>query len=133
MKKTLISVDNLEEHLCTVCGGLHGDGALLTPGARDELARRGVRVVYGGGPQDGTCCKGAGRTACANVSDASRMPAPITTGATSASDAQGGAVAMLDMLVGVAALIKRECGVTDPDQLREMTINVVKTLQKHIN
>jgi hypothetical protein len=126
MKKTLISVDNLEEHLCAACGGLHADGALLTPGARDELARRGVSVVYRDGAQGGACCKGADRAACANAPGASGNPA------FAAPDAQGGAVSVQDMLVGVAALIKRECGVTDPDQLRDMSINILKTLQKHI-
>lgn len=123
MRKTLISIDMIEEHICGACGNLHAEGALITPGARDELARRGIRIVYGG-KERGEQCNGLASSFCAAASAAS--------GASGAFRAQEGTVTTQDMLVGVAALIQRECGVTDPDQLRDMTLNVVKTLQKNL-
>ena len=43
MKKELICVDNLDAFICKQDGKLYVDqGRILTPGAKDELARRGV-------------------------------------------------------------------------------------------
>ena len=63
MKKELISRDNLDSFINKDDGKLYlGSGRLLTPGAKDELARRNVAIVYGEPPasehtqQDGCGC-----------------------------------------------------------------------------
>ena len=122
MKKTLIRIDNLEGYICPAYGRLYAGGAILTPGARDALAKRNIRVVHGERPAADPCHEGAGHncSACAGNQSASNH------GGT--PDEQ----CIRDALIGVAAMIRREYGVTDPDQLRDMTLNVVRTLHKHI-
>ena len=51
MKKELITVDNVNNYICKQDGKLYVFGnRLLTAGAKDELGRRRVSVVYGPEP-----------------------------------------------------------------------------------
>ena len=53
MGKTLITLDNIDEFVC--CGKLAMDSTkIITAGARDELTKRGIEVVYG--EAEGQCC-----------------------------------------------------------------------------
>lgn len=110
MSKTLISVENIEQFVC--CGKLLMDSSkILTAGARDELSRRGVEVVYGEEGQT-CCCHGSGVTAAQ---------------ATSSLD-----VGQFDeeMLIGIAAIIRQHHGITDPDVLRKVTLETAAAIRK---
>ena len=51
MKKELITVDNVNNYICKQDGKLYVFGnRLLTAGAKDEMGRRRVTVVYGPEP-----------------------------------------------------------------------------------
>jgi protein-disulfide isomerase-like protein with CxxC motif len=66
MSKTLITVDNLQDYVHDNC--LHMDAnKILTAGARDELTRRGVHVVYDAEPAPCACL--AGEAAVATDTD----------------------------------------------------------------
>ena len=46
MKKVLVQADNLDEFICQEEATLYVDASMiLTPGAKDELLKRGVAVV----------------------------------------------------------------------------------------
>ena len=56
MSKTLITVDNLQDFIHDNRLNMDAD-KILTAGARDELTRRGVDVVYDAAPA-GACAAG---------------------------------------------------------------------------
>lgn len=63
MGKQLVCVDNLDSIICPTTGRAYADGSvILTPGAKDELSRRGVAIVYG--PRPATCPSGCTCPAC---------------------------------------------------------------------
>lgn len=121
MAKKRVGVDNLESFICKESGSLHMDGSLiLTPGARDELSRRGVAVVYGPRPESGSCAPAAG--ACPPGCTC----AACTAGAgTEASGAER-------LVLAVAGILKDRYGITDPGQLRTLSCHVVETIRKNI-
>ena len=48
MKKTLVEVKNLDEHICTKNNTIYLDGSIiLTPSAKDELNKRRIAIVNG--------------------------------------------------------------------------------------
>lgn len=109
MKKQLITVDNLAE-FCAPDGKLYLDGSkILTPGAKDELSRQHVEIVYGSNAP-GACPPGCTCPACS-----------------------GNAKPGLDsLMLGMAALLKTEYGVTDPEQLKALCLQAVKTIKENI-
>lgn len=107
MSKTLITVDTLEQFVC--CGTLLMDSTkILTPGARDELNRRGINIVWGE----------PGRTCCCCSSPAAA--APLSTPCDE------------ETLIGVAAIIKQHYGITDPDVLRKVTLETAAAISKGV-
>lgn len=115
MSKTLISINNIDQFIC--CNKLVVDSSrILTPGARDELTRRGVEVVYGEG---GCGCQSG---------------APCAAGTAGAGGAGGAGNAAAhydeDMLIGVAAIIKQHYGITDPEVLRKVTLETAAAIAK---
>lgn len=92
MSKTLITVDNLQDFIHDNRLNMDAD-KILTAGARDELTRRGVDVVY----------------------DAATTPADT------------------DLLVGVAAIIKQHYGITDPEDLKKVTLETVAAIGKGLH
>lgn len=116
MKKTLISVDNLDEFICGQSHKLYNDGTkILTAGAKDELSRRGISIVYG--PDPGAAHTPAPACGCAGKTCA--------TGASGSADFE-------QFVLGVAALLKKECGITDPGELRALSLQAVKTIKENI-
>ena len=114
MKKTLVGVHNLDDFICKECGAFYQDGSMiLTAGAKDELNRRGIRIQYGGAPA-GSCCAG---------------------GATPAVDAAGiaGAASLEDLLVELAVMIREQCGISDPEQLRDASLKALQTIKDNID
>ncbi len=114
MKKTLVGVHNLDDFICKECGAFYQDGSMiLTAGAKDELNRRGIRILYGGAPA-GSCCAG---------------------GAAPAVDAAGiaGAASLEDLLVELAVMIREQCGISDPEQLRDASLKALQTIKDNID
>ena len=52
MAKKLVGIDNLDAAICQASGKIYVDGSIiLTPGAKDELIKRGIPIVYGPKPE----------------------------------------------------------------------------------
>lgn len=107
MKKELISADQLESFTCLHGPRIYADPAhyILSPGAKDELAKRHIEIVYGPCPDYPSCGHQLGYQPAKGADD---------------------------FTISVAAVLKKEYGITDPNQLREMTLQVVKTLKDSI-
>lgn len=136
MAKELITADNVEQfvHDGKLC---MDNGKILTPGARDLLSKKHIEIVYGepcavsaaaqafvGQP----CCN---RTVAPAVAQAA---ATVTAGAQKATAAPAGTAACCngefdeDVLVGVAAIIKRHYNITNPEDLRRITLATVRAI-----
>lgn len=107
MKKELISASQLDSFTCLHGPRIYADPAhyILSPGAKDELTRRHIEIVYGPCPDYPSC------------------------GHTMGGQPSGG---VDDFTISVAAVLKKDYGISDPDKLREMTLQVVKTLKDSI-
>lgn len=106
MGKTLITFDNIDEFVC--CGKLAMDSSkIITAGARDELTRRGIEVVYGEA-EGQCCCHGQ-----AHVSHEAQYDE--------------------ELLVGVAAIIRQHYGITDPETLKKVTLETVAAIGKDLH
>ena len=107
MGKRLVGTDNLDAFICQEDATLYADQTIiLTPGARDELARRGVHVVYGPRPQT---------AACPHAPDAGACPPGLE-----------------GLLGTVAAILADKHGITDPEQLKAISHQVIKTIRENI-
>ena len=123
MKKELISTDNLDSFICKEDGKLYvGPGRLLTPGAKDELARRHVAIVYGEQPlpaiapqQEGCRCGCGSTTFYVGPEEGALKPKSLE-----------------QLARTVAAMLSKEYGVSDPEQLRELTVEALKTIKNNI-
>ena len=125
MKKELISVENLDAFICRQDGKLYvSRNRILTPGAKDELHRRGVSVVSGEDPapavQPQAACRGgcgAGKTFFVGPEEGT----PFTT-----------ASSLESLSIAVASMLRKQYGVTDPEQVRSMTVEALKTIRDNI-
>ena len=122
MKKELISRDNLDSFINKDDGKLYlGSGRLLTPGAKDELVRRNVAIVYGEPPsseqaqQDGCRCGCGSTTFYVGPEQGTVQPKSLE-----------------QLARTVAAMLSREYGVTDPEQLKNLTVEALKTIKNNI-
>lgn len=129
MKKTLISVDNLDEHICRELGRLYVDGnMILTAGARDELTRRGIAIVRSadaGAEHAAAPCKAPAKTGAACAAGGHGQEGCHENGHGEALPAE-----VEDVLVGVASILKQECGINDPEELKTATLRVFKALRQ---
>lgn len=121
MKKTLITVDNLDGHICSADGRLYaGKDTILTAGAKDELSRRHVEVVYGEAPA--SCTAGA----AADEAAAGNPPAPCCAAAT-ASRING-----IEGLVGtVSSMLRGKYGISDPKLLASLTAEALLIMRRN--
>lgn len=127
MKKELICVENLDAFICKQDGKLYLDqGRILTPGAKDELAKRGVSIVYGPEPAPesapaASCrgCCGTGRTFSVGPEKEASSPVVMTK-------------SLESLAIAVASMLRKQYGVTNPEQLRAMTIEALKTIKDTI-
>ena len=109
MGKTLITIDNLDQFIHS--NKLVMDSAkILTPGARDELCKRGVQISY-----DEAAAHHCGHGECAQHAH------------------DGHDEHCDDLLIGVAAIIKPHYGITDPDELRKVTLETVAVIGKSLH
>lgn len=110
MKKTLIEKGNIESFICQANGAIYVDNTmLLTPGAKDELSKRKIKIVRGAKPTNS--CGGA-----------ENCPARICGGVAADADFER-------LLLGVAAMVKQEYGIDDPKKLKEISCQIVTTLK----
>lgn len=122
MKKELITVENLDAFICRQDGKLYVcRNRILTPGAKDELHRRGVSVVYGEEPApavqpEGGCC-GAGKSFLVGSEEGTPLAA---------------ASSLESLSMAVAAMLRKQYGVTDSEQVRSMTVEALKTIRDNI-
>lgn len=117
MKKKLVEVNNLESFICQANAALYADNSLiLTPGAKDELARRNITIVRDKEPF-ATC---GGREAC---------PVQACDPAMQVEAASDSVEEDERLLLGIAAMVKEEFGIEDPKQLYDMSKQFVQVLQ----
>lgn len=122
MKKKLIRVDNLDEFICKESGKVRIDGdTLLTPGAKDELSKRRIGIIYDRCSRQGPAA--AGQTGGKGCPPGCKCPQ-----CTQAKLPAG----MEDLLISIAAVLKKDYGVKDPDELRNMSLKVVKSLKENL-
>lgn len=129
MKKELISVENIDAFICKQDGKLYvGPGRILTPGAKDELSKRGVSIVYGPEPAPAEECRPSGscRSGCCCGSGRTFYVGPEEGTAFST------ARSLESLSMAVAAMLKSQYDVTDPEQLRSMTVEALKTIRDNI-
>ncbi len=112
MGKTLITLDNIDEFVC--CGKLAMDSSkIITAGARDELTKRGIEVVYG--EAEGQCCCHGHDHAHDHAHD------------------HHGSQHDEELLIGVAAIIRQHYGITDPEMLKKVTLETVAAIGKDLH
>lgn len=131
MKKTLVEVANLDAHICADTKSLYMDGSIiLTPGAKDELSKRNIAVVYGSKPA--ACLPGCTCPAClaASVEKSTACPEGCTCPACASAAAE--CTDDMDLLIAVAATLKNEYGITDLEELKKATCQVVAALKDKI-
>jgi len=113
--KKLIQAGDLDS---VICGGMvYADGSIiLTPGARDELSRRGVAIVYGARPESAAaagCPAGCTCPACAG------KPALDCT--------------TLDALSrSVSEILKNQYHITDEEELRRLSRQALRTIRENL-
>lgn len=107
MKRTLVAKGEIDAYICRKTNTFYADETMiLTPGAKDELSRRGIAVVRGERPE----------------------PVPARTAGTAGCGDEG----LRELLVAVAALVKNEFGVEDPETIRAISCQAVKTIKENI-
>lgn len=122
MKKKLVEVSNLDSYICLTKGRIYVDNCMiLTPGAKDELNKRKISIIRDSKP-DYTSC---GADTCP-----SRVCRTDTTGTRGIADACD--TDMERLFYGVAAMVKEEYGIDDPQQLKDISCQIVDTLKKNI-
>jgi len=119
MAKKLIQAGDLD---CVICNGkVYADGSIiLTPGARDELSKRGVDVVYGPKPESAAC-----------VETVAECPAGCTCPACAGKSALN--CTTLDALTrSVSEILKNQYHITDEEQLRRLSRQALQTIRENI-
>lgn len=116
--KQLITIENLDGCISTDGRCYIGKDQILSPGAKDELARRRVPLVYGDKP---------GSSCCSTKASACSTSGSSTSGS---SCRKGGICDPDELAVAIAALLKKECGITDPGQLRALTIEALRRMAR---
>ena len=114
MKKELICVENLDAFICRQDGKLYVDrDRILTPDPAQEPAP--AAACQPSGPCRGCC--GTGRTFYVGPEEGSALS---TAGS------------LESLSIAVASMLRKQYGVTDPEQLRAMTIEALKTIRDNI-
>jgi hypothetical protein len=109
MKKTLVTKGEITPYICSETKTFYADETvILTPGAKDELSRRGIKTVRG------------------------KRPAPTLAPASCAEAVAPCDEGLRELLVAVAALVKTEFGVDDPEAIRAISCQAVKTIKENI-
>ena len=142
MKKELITVDNVNNYISKQDGKLYVFGnRLLTAGAKDELGRRRVSVVYGPEPVaapvqapaascgsvSGTPCGKSHGTCRGGCNCGSALTPGIAAGAP-----LGSYTSVESLALALATMLKEKYGVTDPAELKELTAKALKAIRDNM-
>lgn len=142
MKKELITVDNVNNYICKQDGKLYVFGnRLLTAGAKDELGRRRVTVVYGPEPvvapaaAPASSCSSAAGTPCGKSHGTCRggcnCSSAITPGI-AAGAPLGSYTSVESLALALATMLKEKYGVTDPAELKDLTAKALKAIRDNM-
>jgi hypothetical protein len=117
MQKTLIKLDNIDGAICRLDNRIYVDSTMvLSPGAKDELNKRGVTIIYGSCPSQASCPEhGHGK------SDNS-----LSSCLTASKDLES-------LRLGMATMIKKECGVINPERLKALSLQAVETIRDNLS
>ena len=144
MKKELITVDNVNNYISKQDGKLYVFGnRLLTAGAKDELGRRRVAVVYGPEPvaapaaaaklaasaaPASSCACGKSHGTCRGGCNCGSAITPgIAAGAP-----LGSYTSVESLALALASMLKDKYGVTDPAELKELTAKALKAIRDNM-
>ena len=145
MKKELITVDNVNNYISKQDGKLYVFGnRLLTAGAKDELGRRRVAVVYGPEPvaapaavaaKPAAASAPASSCACGKSHGSCRggcnCGSAITPGI-AAGAPLGSYTSVESLALALATMLKEKYGVTDPAELKELTAKALKAIRDNM-
>ena len=142
MKKELITVDNVNNYISKQDGKLYVFGnRLLTAGAKDELGRRRVTVVYGPEPvvapaaAPASSCSSAAGTPCGKSHGTCRggcnCSSAITPGI-AAGAPLGSYTSVESLALALATMLKEKYGVTDPAELKDLTAKALKAIRDNM-
>ena len=140
MKKELITVDNVNNYISKQDGKLYVFGnRLLTAGAKDELGRRRVSVVYGpepvAAPVQAPAAAPASSCACGKSHGSCRggcnCGSAITPGI-AAGAPLGSYTSVESLALALATMLKEKYGVTDPAELKELTAKALKAIRDNM-
>ena len=144
MKKELITVDNVNNYISKQDGKLYVFGnRLLTAGAKDELGRRRVAVVYGPEPvaapaaaaKPAASAAPASSCACGKSHGTCRggcnCGSAITPGI-AAGAPLGSYTSVESLALALASMLKDKYGVTDPAELKELTAKALKAIRDNM-
>ena len=144
MKKELITVDNVNNSISKQDGKLYVFGnRLLTAGAKDELGRRRVAVVYGPEPvaapaaaaKPAASAAPASSCACGKSHGSCRggcnCGSAITPGI-AAGAPLGSYTSVESLALALASMLKDKYGVTDPAELKELTAKALKAIRDNM-
>ena len=113
MKKQLVAVNNLDSYICQDSATIYvTKSMILSPGAKDELKRRNICIVYGEAP---------GETVCTTALEPTETSKEVT-------DTED----MERLFYGIAAMAKEELGINDPETLKNISTKIMDTLRKSI-
>lgn len=111
MKKQLITVDNLSEYTCRTSNRIYVDNTMiLTPGAKDELSKKGIDIV---------------RTPCPDMDTCTAHSSPAAADSGACQEAER-------LIYGLAAMLQSEYGITDPEKLKALSIKAATIIRKNI-
>ena len=146
MKKELITVDNVNNYISKQDGKLYVFGnRLLTAGAKDELGRRRVAVVYGPEPvaapaaaaKPAAAATAAPASSCAcgkshgSCRGGCNCGSAITPGI-AAGAPLGSYTSVESLALALASMLKEKYGVTDPAELKELTAKALKAIRDNM-
>ena len=140
MKKELITVDNVNNYISKQDGKLYVFGnRLLTAGAKDEMGRRRVTVVYGpepvAAPAPAASCSSAAGTPCGKSHGTCRggcnCGSSITPGI-AAGAPLGSYTSVESLALALATMLKDKYGVTDPAELKDLTAKALKAIRDNM-
>ena len=142
MKKELITVDNVNNYICKQDGKLYVFGnRLLTAGAKDELGRRRVTVVYGPEPvvvpaaAPASSCSSAAGTPCGKSHGTCRGGCncgSVITPGIAAGAPLGSYTSVESLALALATMLKEKYGVTDPAELKDLTAKALKAIRDNM-
>ncbi len=112
MKKKLIGPHNLDQFIQEDKGVLClGPGHILSPGARDAARNRGISIVYSNSVQADTALECSTPQACAPESEGKQTTEELSR--------------------QIVTLLKTEFNLSDPEMIRDVTVQVLNRLQNN--